>query len=329
MTPLPSLVIELLKRIQKEFLWKRKIPKIKNTTLCNDFENGGLKNVDIISKIISLQCSWIKRLFDKNFHQWKIIPLHLIRKYLGKNFKFHSNLALPDHILVKFPKFYQEIFTRWGKSLSSNAIIPSTIANQFIWFNNLLKIDHKVIFLQQFSDNNLNFVGQLFNSDGSLKSWDFLKTEFFLTEKLKFQWMQLIHALPKPWREGLKLIEGNEINNLFIQDHHLIKRNNVYILEKLNSRELYNMQMALKYTKQVSQSYYENKFPQLEYDWRKIYTLPRIATCDSNLRVFQYKLLNNILYLNKALFRFGFANTSLCSFCNIYDETPFHLFFFL
>ena len=33
-------------------------------------------------------------LFDNNFHQWKVIPLYLIHQYLGKNFKFHSNLQV-------------------------------------------------------------------------------------------------------------------------------------------------------------------------------------------------------------------------------------------
>ena len=71
------------------FIWKGKNPKIQNSTLCNDYEYGGLKNVDILSKVVSLQCSWIKRLFDNNFHQWKLIPLDLIRQYLAKNFKFY------------------------------------------------------------------------------------------------------------------------------------------------------------------------------------------------------------------------------------------------
>ena len=31
----------------------------------------GPKNVDISKKIASLQCSWIKRLYDESFHQWK------------------------------------------------------------------------------------------------------------------------------------------------------------------------------------------------------------------------------------------------------------------
>ena len=43
----------------------------------------GLKNVDINKKIASLQCSWIKRLYDDSFHKWKLIPLKLIKKSFG------------------------------------------------------------------------------------------------------------------------------------------------------------------------------------------------------------------------------------------------------
>ena len=35
------------------FIWKDKNPKIKNSTLCNHYENGGLKNVDILSKVVA------------------------------------------------------------------------------------------------------------------------------------------------------------------------------------------------------------------------------------------------------------------------------------
>ena len=65
---------------------ERENPKIKNSTLCNDFEFGGLKNVDIFSKFLIMQYSWIKRSFDNNFGHWKLIPLCLIRQYLGKMF---------------------------------------------------------------------------------------------------------------------------------------------------------------------------------------------------------------------------------------------------
>ena len=48
-----------LNKIQKEFIWRNKNPIIKHATLCNKYDNGGLKNVDISSKIISFLCSWI------------------------------------------------------------------------------------------------------------------------------------------------------------------------------------------------------------------------------------------------------------------------------
>ena len=42
--------------------------------------------------------------------------------------------------------------------------------------------------------------------------------------------------------------------------------------------------------------------------------------------MFQYKILNNILFLNKLLFKLEKVQSPLCSFCNSEDETPLHIF---
>ena len=73
--------------------------------------------------------------------------------------------------------------------------------------------------------------------------------------------------------------------------------------------------------------YYENVSQNSNLDWKTICMIPRIVTKDSRLRVFQYKLLNNVLYLNKMLFRFGKIDSPLCSFCKMIEETPLHLFY--
>ena len=82
-TEIPTTTINFLTKIQMEFIWKGKIPKIRYNTLRNDCKRAGLKNVDIFSKVLSLECSWIKRLLDNLFHQRKVISLYLIRQYLG------------------------------------------------------------------------------------------------------------------------------------------------------------------------------------------------------------------------------------------------------
>ena len=78
--PVPTHVIKALETIQTSFWWNKSDPKIKDKTLCKRYEIGGLKNVDIWSKVNSFQSSWVKRIYDDCFHEWKIIPLYQLNK---------------------------------------------------------------------------------------------------------------------------------------------------------------------------------------------------------------------------------------------------------
>ena len=74
-----------------------------------------------------------------------------------------------------------------------------------------------------------------------------------------------------------------------------------------------------------TQQYFKTLFPHLNLDWKLIYLPPQILTKNTSLRAFQYKALNNVLYLNFKLFQFKVSATSLCSYCNQHDETVQHL----
>ena len=106
-----------------------------------NFQYGGLKNVDVKSKIISLQCSWIKKLYDENFHKWKIIPLTLIKNTFGECFIFHSNLDF-NVSLNLFPEFCINIFHSWKNTFAFLPLSPSCLRSQFLWFNKDIKINN-------------------------------------------------------------------------------------------------------------------------------------------------------------------------------------------
>ena len=120
---------------------------------------------------------------------------------LRKNFKFYSNLEVSNSILCKFPKFYKEILIRWSKHLSSPATLPPTVACQFVCHNKHTQIGNKSIYLYNPSNRNLNFIGQLFDTDGKLKSWECVKHQFLLKNNMLFQYRQIIHALPQHWKD--------------------------------------------------------------------------------------------------------------------------------
>ena len=323
---IPNTTVEEVNKIQKNFIWNNSKPKIKNCILSGSYLDGGLKNVNIKAKIISLQCSWIKRLFNNNSHNWKIIPLGFINKYLGNNFKFHSDLQIDSKYVKTFPKYFKEVINAWSRNLACKPNIPSAILSQFLWFNNFICIDNSFIHFRCFSDKGISFISDLFDSNGHLKPWNDIRLEYNLDEKYKFKWIRLIHATPKSWKESLAFDNGNS-NNLFIQDHHLLKKHQISCLPKLNSKELYLMQIVLEYKKPTSQVYFENIFNNFNFDWNKIYILPRLVTLDSVLRSFQYKVLHNVLYLNQNLFIFRTVSSPLSSFCNREEETTLHTFY--
>ena len=95
-----------------------------------------------------------------------------------------------------------------------------------------------------------------------------------------------MHSIPKSWKDALIT------NFLVFQGHHLIK-NQTYCLNKLNSEEIYSILIESSDSKPSFQWYYIF-FQNSSLAWETISVLSRIVTKNSRLRIFQYKLLNNV-----------------------------------
>ena len=145
-------------------------------------------------------------------------------------------------------------------------------------------------------------------------------------ENSYFQWLQLISAIPEGWKFIIK--ETHEsTTNLIIHDHHVIKGSRILTLDKLSSTEIYAILISKVQNKPSSNFYFKNLFDDNDIYWATIYMLPRLAKHNTYMRSFQYKLLNNVLFLSKKLQIFGIKSSPLCSFCNLFDETTLHILY--
>ena len=131
---------------------------------------------------------------------------------------------------------------------------------------------------------------------------------------------------PLIWKQKINDSKKNVETNYVVQDHHLTKNTRAIVLHKLTARELYSVLLLSSGNIPTSQKYYYKVFPNENLDWKKNYILPRVVTINSFQHNFQYKILHNILYLNKMLFAFGKTKTPLCSFCHSCLETIKHIF---
>ena len=134
MKVVPKSITGKLDKLQKSFIWKSKKPKIKHSTLIRDYSEGGLKDVDIKSKILALQLTWIRCLHDENFHPWKLIPLNVL-KPLGGSTIFHQNLDLMPELPNVLPSFYRNLLSYWCEDFSHYPDSKREISSEYIWYN--------------------------------------------------------------------------------------------------------------------------------------------------------------------------------------------------
>ena len=80
-------IIKEIEKIMYAFIWEGKPEKIKREILIQDYENGGLKIIDLEMFIMSLKISWLKRIsVSENNRTIYYIYLEKLKHVSGKLF---------------------------------------------------------------------------------------------------------------------------------------------------------------------------------------------------------------------------------------------------
>ena len=139
-----------------------------------------------------------------------------------------------------------------------------------------------------------------------------------------FLWVQLKRAVSTRCQTPTSNYSDTGEESL-CQNHHVIEVDKILSTDKLSSKEKYLILISNIVNKPTN-IYFKKLFENTTLDWSEIYLLLRLVTVDTTLRSFQYRILNNLLFLNKKQHNSWIINTALCSFCNTLEETPINIF---
>ena len=259
--------------------------------------------------------SWIRRLFDKNFHPWKNIPLKLFNNTFEQEI-FYPNVQIT--LDKRFPNFYHKIAKGWS-SLTQEPLTANSALMQQVWYNKFIIVNKKPI-TKMFPCQ--LFIVDLFHQN-ELLEWQNFKEKLNLSQKYYFRWRQIVAAIPKSWK---KMIAENNTFSEISKIQHTIQITRAIPLEKLTSKYLYMLKIYRIKKPPSSQSKLIEKLNEENLNWNEIYTLGRKSSIDNYCRMFHFKCMHNILYLNDKLFKMNLAPSKTCSYCSVHDETVIHLF---
>ena len=189
--------------------------------------------------------------------------------------------------------------------------------------------DSRTLFNDSLFKKGVAFVNDLIDDLGNVKSWEAVSAEKGMKPTDVFGWYDTLNAVSKEWKMLVRNCSDCE------RDQNVLQHINCGFsvdktfkhIEMLKTKDIYNICISKKFKDSTTKDFFIRKFDVRNEEWKKIYTLAGKATIDMRMRIFQYKILNNILYLNRQLYHIKIDNSPMCSLCGQNVETVTHLFF--
>lgn len=318
LTVLPSPPVNFLQEINRlfhKFIWDNKPDKIRRSVLLNNKQDGGLRMIDVALFATSLKTSWVKMYLDDNHRPWKDLFDYCLKAH-GCRFLFNCNFQNTDVNDIS-NVFVKEVCQAWAHY---NYNIPvGNYGNQIILNNSFIKIDKQIIYNERLFRAGAYYVSNFFNEDGTILQYRDFMEKHDIEHFSYLNYFSIVSAIPRYWRNNL----GDDAN-LNINCQRMTK----FIFAPKSNRCVYENLVKDKVTTPRAKLKWEEKYRTVDWNWQRIFSLIYTAVRDPKIRYFQFRFLHRILGVNQYMHRIGIANTPTCSFCNNFDETLEHLFWF-
>ena len=322
---------EVIKEITKcfySFLWN-KVDRIKRNTLISNYEQGGIRMIDVESMALALKAAWIPRLLSLNENEcmlFKYLHKYGLNIYILLNGNICEEKVFPDNISI--PKFYMECITSFNacKSRKRERDVHDFLI-QPIWCNNQFIINKQTICFTNWIKSGFMFVKDMYDENGSFVTGQYV----FQTLQNKSNWICEYKCVKKAIeRSGCNYNDKHyapfeNVNNkhLFIHGKH---KSHVILDQK--SKFFYTLLLENKCIRPYMEKWWLKHFNRDidMYKWENIYINRVHGLPDNKLKEFMYKLLHNLLPCRETLFKWKKEESNVCPICNEI-ETIKHIYF--
>ena len=319
---IPEHILQKIDKMLLDFLWNSKPAKVKRTTMIAPITDGGLGMVDVFKVHLASKISWIKRLHDPTNAKWKKVMLKMMNvnlDILNKKCDFVTS--------NKIPPFYSQVLKAWQQISCCAPNTPHEIVNEYILYNNKIKIGNKILDKKYINSPNLKILDVLDNNYLFLSLRQLNTTLGLDLEQMKYN--SLISAIPPSWKKSIKTIsDENKQNVTRLNNEPYLKINkNLMGISQCKSKQIYRTLLVGETKPPTAIDKWINTFPFLEKeDWSSIYRRTFEITKEPYLQSFQFKIINRILNNNENLKKWKIRDSGDCCVCKEVDGVEHHLY---
>lgn len=200
-TVTPERVFGEYRKIISDFIWDGKKPKIVYSSLTQPIERGGLKLMDLRTRVEVNFLQWAKRMLNKP----DMNAASALRHIAGADdvVKFLTYRNPPFNLDRGRFKFYAQLMAVWKKHRNFEPSTETAVRGEPLWFNNRIGPRNSFIFWPTWQRKGIETVGDIsHDSDDRLLSHTELSEKFDITCTF-LEALSLRSNIPLPWRNIL------------------------------------------------------------------------------------------------------------------------------
>ena len=287
----PEKIIKSLNDLFFEFIWNGK-DKIKRSVIIKEYQDGGLRMLNLKAFINAQKTMWIKKLIAKDGGWSEIIKTEIdIHKlvYTGKHY---------PKVLSQRSKniFWKDTFLAFFELIDKQKTEKSKIGEYPLFYNQDISIGSQSIFLKSWFDAGIMCIGDLRKRQSTFLNLEEFNEKYCLnTNHLLYR--GVIQATEQALKKmNIKKSEVQNVQRPFIPPYicalYKQERGTKYIYTCLNKN----------LDEPSCKSTWKNKMSGIDTfsdnDWKLIFNLPFVVTLDANIQWFQCRVIHRILGTN-------------------------------
>ena len=306
-----------LKTLLNTFVYGKSF-KVKQSVMIKDYNQGGLKMINLEAFVNSLKITCIRRLMTSESKWTEIVKMYVdISKlpFCGQCF-----LELVSKKCTN--NFWAETFNTLSKLIEKLSVKKERIFEYPLFFNPDIVVGFESTFIKSWFKAGINCIGDLVTINNTIMEYNEFKANYHVkSDYLTYQGIKT--SLQKALKKyHVKQQELKQTPKPFFPP---------YLKALLNdSKGCKSVYTCLNNNNEIPtcikkwDEILSTKFT--EDDWEAIFLLPFSVTSDINIRWFQFRLIHRILGTNSYLYKINYVENSICTFCKQFPETIEHIF---
>ena len=326
--PVDKQIIGELKKMFFNFIWKS-TERIKRNTLIGDYQDGGMKMIDLELFEKSLKASWVTKLYGKQNALNPVAKLCMDKICKNQLILLHGTYDKKSTLVLNsLPTFYREVLCDFSECLDNHSLMNMNTVqflSQQIWFNKNFMYKGQCLNFKNWMEIGIIYVRDLFDENGEFISGNIIFkklidgtnwiSEYLMIEKVFKRYNEFFN-------DDMAQYSKSGMSDMFHIDNKTININ------RLTSKIFHNCLIRKKFCLPISQKVWCHKF-NIEYKstcFKDIYNRKIKDEKIAKLSDFKYKLLHNILITNSVRHKWNNDFSKDCTYCLETEDTEHMLF---